>query len=170
MSALEIALLLVFPALLAYAACSDLVFMTISNKVSLALLAGFLVLAPLAGLGWQAIALHLAAGLVVLVVTFGMFAAGWIGGGDAKLAAAASIWMGFATLMDFALVASGLGGLLTLAFLFLRGEMLPLFLMRQPWVQRLHHAKTGIPYGIALSAAGLALYPQTPLWQAALAA
>ena len=40
--------LLLFPALMAFAASSDLLTMTISNKVSLALAAGFLILAPAA--------------------------------------------------------------------------------------------------------------------------
>jgi prepilin peptidase CpaA len=48
---LDIARLLLFPALMAFAAASDLFTMTISNRVSLALLAGFLVLAPLCGMG-----------------------------------------------------------------------------------------------------------------------
>ena len=42
---LDIARLLLFPALMAFAAASDLFTMTISNRVSLALVAGFLVLA-----------------------------------------------------------------------------------------------------------------------------
>jgi prepilin peptidase CpaA len=33
-----------------------------------------------------------------------------------------------------------------------------------PWLLILHHPKTGIPYGIALAAAGLAVYPRSPLW------
>ena len=43
---LDIARLMLFPALMAFAAASDLFTMTISNRVSLALVAGFLVLAP----------------------------------------------------------------------------------------------------------------------------
>ena len=42
---LDIARLLLFPALMAFAAASDLFTMTISNRVSLALAAGFLALA-----------------------------------------------------------------------------------------------------------------------------
>jgi len=49
--ALDIARLLLFPALMAFAAASDLFTMTISNRVSLGLAAGFLVLAPLTGHG-----------------------------------------------------------------------------------------------------------------------
>ena len=48
---LDIARLMLFPALMAFAAASDLFTMTISNRISLALVAGFLVLAPLGGMG-----------------------------------------------------------------------------------------------------------------------
>ncbi len=92
---LETATLVLFPGLMIFAAFSDLFTMTISNRVSIALVAIFCVLAlalhmPLASFG-----LHLACGLAVLVCTFGLFAFGWIGGGDAKLASATALWLGW---------------------------------------------------------------------------
>ena len=39
--------------------------------------------------------------------------------------------------------------------------------MRHPWIERLHDARTGIPYGIALACAGLVIYPHTQIWRAA---
>src|SRR3974377_973290 len=92
---LDLARLLLFPALMAFAAASDLFTMTISNRVSLALVACFLVLAPLTGMGPSEMLLHFGAGAIVLVAAFGCFAMGWIGGGDAKIAAAAALWFGF---------------------------------------------------------------------------
>jgi len=100
---LDLARLLLFPALMAFAAASDLFTMTISNRVSLALTAGFLLLAPLSGMGGTDFLMHLGAGAVVLVVAFGCFAMGWVGGGDAKLAASAALWFGFAELMNYLL-------------------------------------------------------------------
>ena len=84
---LDLARLVFFPALMAFAAASDLFTMTISNKISLLLAAGFLVLAVAGGMTTTEIAWHLAAAATVLAGTFGMFTMGWIGGGDAKLAA-----------------------------------------------------------------------------------
>ena len=46
---LDVARLMFFPALMAFAAASDLFTMTISNRVSLALAAGFLALAFASG-------------------------------------------------------------------------------------------------------------------------
>lgn len=53
-------------------------------------------------------------------------------------------------------------GALTLLLIFWRGLPLPLLLTSQGWLMRLHDSKTGIPYGIALAAAGLLVYPNTP--------
>src|SRR5437868_14882304 len=107
---LDIARLLLFPALMAFAAASDLFTMTIPNRISLALVGVFLALALLSGMGVQEILSHVGAGAMVLAVTFGCFAFGWIGGGDAEVAAAAALWFGFAHLLDDLLYASLLGG------------------------------------------------------------
>jgi prepilin peptidase CpaA len=163
----EIAILLIFPAMMAFAAASDLFTMTISNRVSLILIAGFLAMALLTGMAWQEIGMHALAGLMVLVITFTLFAFGWIGGGDAKLAAATALWLGWSQLLEYAVYSSLLGGLLTIGLLSLRGAPLhPPFLMREGWYARMTDAKTGIPYGIALAAAGLILYPSS-FWMTA---
>src|SRR5262249_52418386 len=52
----------------------------------------------------------LAAGCVVLVAAFSLFARGVIGGGDAKLAAATALWLGFDHLLPYLLYASLIGG------------------------------------------------------------
>ena len=158
---LDIARLMLFPALMAFAAASDLFTMTISNRVSLALVAGFLVLAPLGGMGFHDFLSHFGAGAVVLVVAFGCFAMGWIGGGDAKVAAAAGLWFGFAHLLNYLLYASLFGGVLTLLLLQFRQWPLPYPLTGQPWLLRLHAKESGIPYGIALAVGALMIYPET---------
>jgi prepilin peptidase CpaA len=163
-SMLDLAALMVFPALMAYAAASDLLTMTIPNKVSLALVLCFAVFAAGSGLPWQVVAMHAAAGALVLTVSFAMFACGWIGGGDAKLAAATALWLGFNTLMEYLLISTLAGGLLTLAILCLRGWPLPLFALRWEWLSRLHDKRSGVPYGIALAGAALVVYPHSPIW------
>jgi prepilin peptidase CpaA len=155
-------LLIVFPFLMAYAASSDLLTMLIPNWVSLALVAAFAVAAS--GLSWSEIGLHVGAAALTLVVTFTLFAFGVIGGGDAKLAAATTLWFGIGNMVDYLLVASVLGGALTLALLALREHPLPSPLARLPFALHLHDQKTGIPYGIALAAAGLVVVPDTALW------
>jgi prepilin peptidase CpaA len=153
--------LLLFPALMAFAASSDLLTMTISNRLSLALAGGFFLLIAVTGMSLCAVGMHLAAATVVLVVAFAFFSQGWIGGGDAKLAAATALWFGFDHLLDYLIYASLFGGALTLAILQFRKIPLPAMLARQSWILRLHETDGGIPYGIALAAAALAVYPKT---------
>src|SRR5436309_11449282 len=93
--------LTLFPALMAFAASSDLLTMTISNRVSLILAAGFIGLAVASGMSGTEILLHVAAAALVLTVAFVCFARGWIGGGDAKLASATVLWFGFEHVFDY---------------------------------------------------------------------
>ena len=158
---LDIARLLLFPALMAFAAASDLLTMTISNRVSLVLAAAFLLLALLSGMAPYDILIHVGAGAAVLVVGFFCFAMGWMGGGDAKVAAAAALWFGFAHLLNYLVYASLFGGALTLLLLQFRQWPLPYPLAGKPWLIKLHAKESGIPYGIALAIGALMVYPET---------
>lgn len=152
---------LVFPVAMAFAAASDLLTMTISNRLTLGLAAAFVVLAPLAGMDLNAFGMHFAAAGIVLALAFTCFAFGWVGGGDAKLATVTTLWIGWNAGLEFIGLASVFGGVLTLLMLSFRRSVLPAFVVRQPWVQRLHDKDAGVPYGVALAAAGLAVYPHT---------
>jgi prepilin peptidase CpaA len=163
----DIIRLLLFPALMAFAASSDLLTMTISNRLSLALAASFFLLTLVIGLSLPAVGMHLAAAALVLAFGFGFFSQGWIGGGDAKLAAATALWVGFENLLDYLIYASLFGGVLTLVLIQFRKLPLPGPLARQPWILRLHESGGGIPYGIALAAAALTVYPKT-FWMPAI--
>jgi prepilin peptidase CpaA len=153
--------LMLFPAAMAFAASSDLFSMTISNRVALFLIAGFVVLAIGSGMSLGDVLSHISAAAVVLVVSFAFFARGWIGGGDAKLAAVTALWFGFDHLMAYLLYGSLFGGILTLAMIRFRLMPLPQALADQEWVKRLHRLDGGVPYGIALAAAALLIYPET---------
>jgi prepilin peptidase CpaA len=161
--------LVLFPAMMAFAASSDLLTMTISNRVSLILAGGFFVLAFATGMSPLDMLYHVGAGCLVLAVAFGFFTRGWIGGGDAKLAAASALWLGFDYLLPYLVYASLFGGALTLLLIQFRMLPLPQVLARQPWLQRLHQKDGGVPYGIALAAAALCVYPDTP-WMTAISA
>lgn len=142
---------------MAYAAFSDMLSMTIANWVSVFLVGGFLLVslcvdAPLAEIG-----LHVAMGLICLLVTFGCFAMGWMGGGDAKLMAATAMWFGPTQgLFDYLLLGALYGGGLTLCLLSARATLMPTTGIE--FVDRLLKPNSGIPYGIGLGAAGLTVY------------
>jgi prepilin peptidase CpaA len=159
--------LTLFPAMMAFAASSDLLTMTIANRVSLILLGGFVLLAVLTGMSAHDMLTHAGAAAAVLVVAFVCFTCGWIGGGDAKLAAATVLWLGLGHLADYLLYASLLGGALTLLLIQFRAMPMPQLLIGRDWAERLHRQDGGIPYGIALAVAALVVYPQTD-WMTAL--
>ncbi|NDV86253.1 peptidase [Aurantimonas aggregata] len=150
-------LILIFPFAMIYAAMSDLVSMTIANRVSVALVVAFPIAALLVGLPAGVIGAHFAVAFACLTVTFGMFAAGWMGGGDAKLLAATALWFGpTPALVEYMLFGAVFGGILTLAILLSRAMLAPVTGI--VFVDRLLAPETGIPYGIALGAAGLAVF------------
>ena len=60
-----------------------------------------------------------------------------------------------------------LGGALTLLLIQFRMLALPQTLARQQWLARLHSKDSGVPYGIALAAAALLVYPDTA-WMSAI--
>ncbi len=156
--------LLVFPLLMIFAALADLFTMTIPNRISLVLIAAYFVLALYLRLPLATVGLHVSCGVAMLVVTFAMFHMGWIGGGDAKLAAATALWLGWQSLFEYGLVASLVGGVLTVSLVILRRYDLPEKLLSVGFIAKLAEKNGGVPYGIALALAGLAIYPHTSVW------
>lgn len=159
---LELAIVCVFPWAMAFGAAMDMFTMTIPNRVSILMVVGFLLLAPFMGLGLEDFLSHLGAGAAMLVVGVVMFALGWLGGGDAKLFAAAALWVGFEHLLEFTFYITLAGGALTLGLLSFRQTLPHPLIIRQNWAMHLHNPTTGVPYGIAIAAAALLVYPDMP--------
>src|SRR3981081_3133355 len=167
-----ILLVALLPALVVAAAIFDLTSFTIPNMLPaamFALFAAFLLANTLNGhgLSWSETWPHLLAGAVALVVGMDLFAAGWVGGGDAKLFAMACLWLGWDAMFEYTLVASVFGGMLTIALLTLRRLPLPPLLSAQPWLARLADPNSGVPYGVALAIAALVVLPDTELFRIA---
>ena len=167
---LEALIFVVFPFCMVFAAVSDMLSMTIANRVSLLLIATFAVVAPFTGMDWATYGWHFAAAGLVLGVTFVMFAIGGMGGGDAKLLAATALWMGFdLVLVQYLVFSTFIGGLLTVLILLYRNSGIAVITGRNLFLRHLSDEKAGVPYGIALGVGGLLTYPQTPLMAWALA-
>lgn len=159
----------IFSAAMIFAGVRDLTTMTIPNWLTLALTAAFFVFAPLTAMPLAEIGLHVAVGFGVLLVGMAFFAKGWIGGGDAKLMAATALWVGWTQALPYFVIASMLGGALTLLILGFRNLPLPAVLVRQQWLSRLHDRGEGIPYGLALAVAALLIFPETDFFRLAVA-
>jgi len=160
----EALILVVFPFCMVFAAISDMVSMTIANRVSLILVATFAIVAPFTGMPWHDFGMHFVGGGVVLSITFCLFAMGGMGGGDAKLLAATSVWMGWSlVLLEYLVGAAIFGGMLTMLILYYRGSDISILTGHHLFLRHFADRKAGIPYGIALGLSGLLVYPATPL-------
>lgn len=144
-----------FPALLAVAAAGDLARRRIDDRLNLALA----LLYPPAALAADAdaaeIAWRLGAGACVLAAGLVLAARGLLGGGDAKLLAAAACWTGFPALPAFLTAAALAGGVMALALLAVRR----LARRRLSETSRPDPGREEMPYGPAIAMGGLAVWP-----------
>ena len=160
----QIALLFAFPALVIIGAMRDAVSFTIPNWVSIALGAAFLPAALALGADPGQIGFAALIGLGTLVAGMGMFAVGWIGGGDAKLFAAAGLWMGLGAVVPYLLITALAGGALAVSLLALRSVWLRPLTVRGPgWIGRLATPGENVPYGVAIAFGALAAFPESLL-------
>ena len=157
---------LIFPALVIGAALKDLTSFTIPNWLNIALAASFALAAPAAGASIGLIGLNLAVGLGGLVVGLGMFAMGWIGGGDAKLFAAVSLWLGWPAVGHFLIGTTLAGGALALLLLALRTQLARAHAPHMGgWAERLATPGQPAPYGVAIAVGALMAFPVCSLAQ-----
>lgn len=161
---IQAAILVIFPFCMAFAAISDMLSMTIANRVSVILVLAFAVIAPFTGMDWTTYGLHFAAGGLVLTVAFLMFALGGMGGGDAKLLAATGLWMGLGpSLMHYLVLTTLVGGVLTLMILGYRKSPLAAFTGHNRFLRHFADDSKGVPYGVALGIGGMLAFPSSPL-------
>ena len=161
-------LLLIFPVLVIGGALRDLTSYTIPNWISLAVIGAFPVVALALGVPLNLIGLNVAVGAAALVAGMGMFALGWIGGGDAKLFAAAGLWLGWPAAMSYLAVTGLAGGALAVGLLGLRSAYVRPYMPVNPaWFARLAQPGENVPYGVAIALGALMAFPASPLALAA---
>ncbi|MGZ3297513.1 MAG: A24 family peptidase [Asticcacaulis sp.] len=147
---------LAYPACLVWAAVSDIRSMTIPNRLTLLLASGFVPVAFLCHLSVAQLGLHVGVGLAGLVLGIILFALRLMGGGDAKLIAAASLWLGVHGAIAMLIYTALAGGVLTLGLLAARKA--PIAALTGPlpgWVNKHLSPQGDIPYGVAICAGGL---------------
>ena len=141
-------LLGILAAILVIAAIIDVRTFTISNRLNLAVA----LLAPAYWLSvglspWPGVAVQLAVGATVFLLFAAAFYAGMMGGGDVKLAAALALWFPPYATLQFIVIMSLVGGVLTIAVLVWHRAK------RRP-------GRPEIPYGVAIAIGGLAILTQ----------
>jgi prepilin peptidase CpaA len=166
---MEIALFLVFPVLLAAAAIFDASSMIIPNWLN-ALIAALFVPVALAGhMEMSAIGWNLALGAVVFAIGAGLFLLGVMGGGDVKMIAACSVWLGLPMMVPFLLYTAIAGGALAAVALVAR-RIAPAGVSDAGWTRWLTERKSGVPYGIAIAAGAILVWSESILGGALLKA
>jgi prepilin peptidase CpaA len=163
MSVLSPIILAVFPAGLIAAALEDATSFTIPNRIPAVIAAAFLPAALIAHLPVEALDLHLAVGAAAFALGVVLFALRWCGGGDAKLMAAAVLWLGLPALVGFMFWTCVAGGVLALGLILIRQGVLAPYAARGPvWLGRLI-AESSLPYGLAIAFGALMALPQSTL-------
>ncbi|MET4683954.1 A24 family peptidase [Brevundimonas faecalis] len=163
MTELLFVLLGVMPVLVILAGVHDLATMKIPNWISGLLVLGFFPAALAAGLPLSAVLTCVAVGVGALLGGMGMFALNWLGGGDAKLLAAVSLWLGLSGVTPFILFTAVAGGGLCLFLLSARPHLHVLAGNGPAWIARLMQPKGDVPYGVAIAVGALIAYPASPL-------
>ncbi|UEP29546.1 MULTISPECIES: A24 family peptidase [unclassified Burkholderia] len=129
-------------------AAQDLRERRVSNRAVLAFAMLYLIAAALVREGFAPLAGHVATAAAMLVVFGGLRHAGWLGGGDVKLAAAVFLWAGPTLALPVLTIVGASGaacGLTMLAAVARQRRIAPAHTM----------ATRGVPYGIALALGGV---------------
>lgn len=158
---LELVVFGLFPVLVAFGAATDFLTMTLPNRLTLGLFALGAAALAIAAPGWESASWHVAAAAVCFACGFGLFAMGWVGGGDVKFATAIALWLGWGNLLDFALAFSIWGGVLTVAALAGDRLLAPIPALKVGFLAEFSRHRH-VPYGVALAVAALQIFPATP--------
>ena len=165
----QIVVLTIFPLLLIYAAIGDVRAMRIPNWLNGLMAAAFFPVAFLAGMPLAEMGWHLAAFGVVLLAGMALFTFGFIGGGDAKMLAAAALWVGWGdALMMFVIITAVGGGLLAIVMKLWQLASLEQGVWgRDGALRKALSRNLELPYGVAIAAGALLAYPSAASWWSA---
>jgi len=153
---------LVFPLVMVAAMITDARRFEIPNSLPLALVLAWPVVAVAGDLPGLQIAWACAIACGLLLLGIALYAFAILGGGDAKLIAAAALWTGAGETGSFLLYTALLGGLVALGVMLARHQtLLPAALARRTLVTRLR-GEAHVPYALAIGPAGLLVYPRLP--------
>ena len=151
--------LMLFPLLMILSGAVDVMTRRIPNSLVVGTAALFLPAALVTGMPLWIMSLHVATAAVLLALGFGLFSFGVVGGGDAKMMAAAGLWLGFPCSILFITFSALAGGLLAAAMglwflVTMEGGM------HSAWFDKaVAPLKPSVPYGFALAAGAILATP-----------
>ena len=147
--------------LLVAAGVGDLLTFKIPNWMTIAIAIAFFPMAVATGLPAHQILWQCVAAGAILIVGFGIFAAGMWGGGDAKLVAAAALWFAWPALAHFVIYTTLAGGVLAAAVGFWSMIHIDQEVRGHTWITRWMNLKPNVPYGVAFAIGGFLAFPET---------
>jgi prepilin peptidase CpaA len=157
----DLLVLTLFPTLVVAAAIGDLFTMRIPNWLNGTTALAVVPMAAFVGMPLDVMQWHLLAGAVMLVVGFGLFARGYIGGGDAKLVAAVGLWIGWSSLLPFVIVTTLAGGALAILYKLWELVRVEQEVRDVVWLRRVFRSDLELPYGIAIATGAVWVYSGT---------
>lgn len=133
------------------AAVSDVRSLRIPNSYSIVVIVCFIgafILSPDSfGRWWE----HVGAFFGMLVITYLMFVAGMMGGGDSKFGSALALWTGLHGLLPYVFYMAIMGGIIGICSIIFR-KYKP---FKNPaagsWMAEAQEGKNSVPYGIAIT-------------------
>lgn len=141
----------VFCGFVLYAAFTDIISFTISNKLNLAFTLSFLIFIIPLGLSPQQILSHFIVGAIAFGIGILLFYFGVWGGGDAKLIAPIGLWLGASSMYLFVFYTAIFGGIIALFLIVGRRLAKKFGLPKKPkWLRQMLRGTAAVPYGVAL--------------------
>ena len=151
----------VFPLLMIIAGAGDALSMRIPNWLTILIACLFFPMALVTGMPWGMIGVHVLVGFAMFVAGFVMFSLGVFGGGDAKLLAAAGLWLGWPDLVPFLVMTAFAGGALALCVGIWSAINVSSEIKDGSIFRRLGSIKPNVPYGYAFAIGAILAFPQS---------
>lgn len=155
-----------FPTLMIIAGAGDALSMRIPNWLTGLLALLFFPMAFLTGMPWADFGMHVAVGAALFFAGFALFSLRLFGGGDAKLLAAAGMWLGWPDLMPFLVLTAFAGGVLAFCIMAWSAINQSSEINEGALFRRLGSIRPDVPYGFAF-AIGAILAFQHSWWMPA---
>jgi prepilin peptidase CpaA len=151
----------VFPVLMIIAGTGDALSMRIPNWLTILIALLFFPMALLTGMPWSLLGVHVLVGIAMFLAGFAFFALGLFGGGDAKLLAAAGLWLGWPDLMPFLVMTAFAGGALALCVGLWSAINTASEIKDGSIFKYLGTLKPNVPYGYAFAIGAILAFPQS---------
>jgi prepilin peptidase CpaA len=150
---------LLMPALMIIAAASDVTSFRIPNWLTGLMAAAFFPVAWLMGMPLAVFQWHVAMGVILFIVGYGLFALGLFGGGDSKLMAAGGLWFGTGQTANFLILTALAGGGLVVAICILAFIQINATRTDASFSKALRQFAPKVPYGFALAVGAILAFP-----------